>query len=72
MEKKILVQYNYNGRKQKKKNIYQCNKFLAHVAIYKVFLPKLFVKKTDYRSQLINFLCSSPVHHSHLAKTVYL
>ena len=32
----------------------------------------LFVKKTDYRSQLINFLCSSPVDHSHLAKTVYL
>ena len=26
----------------------------------------------SYRTQLINFLCSLPVHHSHLAKTVYL
>ena len=67
---KILVQYTYNGKN--KKYIYQCNKFLTQVAIYKVLLHMLFVKKTDYRSQLINFLCSSPVHHSHLAKTVYL
>ena len=38
--KKILVQYTYNEKK-----IYQCNKFLTQVAIYKVLLPMLFVKK---------------------------
>ena len=83
---KILVLYNINVKnlssiylqfkkqkqkiyiKQKQKNIHIG--ILSQVAIDKVILLPL--KKTDYRSHLINFLCSSPVHHSHLAKTVYL
>ena len=71
--KNISSIYMYLQWKKQKIYIYQCNKFLTQVAVYKVLLPMLFVKKkTDYRSHLINFLCSSPVHHSHLAKTIYL
>ena len=42
---KILGQYTctYNGKN--KKYIYQCNKFLTQVAVYKVLLPLLIVKK---------------------------
>ena len=38
-----IYMYTYNGKN--KKYIYQCNKFLTQVAIYKVLLPMLFVKK---------------------------
>ena len=57
-------------KKKKKKPKYINVISFTQVAINKVIpLPKMF-KKTDYRSQLINILCFSPVYHSHLAKTV--
>ena len=59
-------------KKQKRKNIHQY--FLTQVASNKVilFTGLRCLWKKDIRSQLINFLCFSPVHHSHLAKTVNL
>ena len=65
-------QFNILIMKKNPKTIY-INVIFPNPGIFiKVFFAYVFCKNTDFRSPLINFLCSSPVYHSHLAKTVYM